>query len=54
MSEELLNESPRGFISAPTWEDIQPTPAEQAELENLWEWLERSRRSVILLGIPKN
>lgn len=42
-------EPDRGFISAPTLKDLKPTPREVALLEELWDWQERSERTVRLL-----
>jgi hypothetical protein len=38
-------ESPRGFITAPTLDQLRPTSEEQAKLRLLWEWLEASKKS---------
>lgn len=45
-------ESPRGFISAPTREQLLPTPRESALLEQLWRWHEQSAKSQIMMGVP--
>lgn len=39
-----INESPKGFVSAPTLEQLQPTKEEQAKLKLLWDWLEHSKQ----------
>ncbi len=49
---EMKSESPRGFITAPTLGQLKPTPREQHLLEVLWDWLEQSKRSPLILGQP--
>lgn len=38
-------ESERGFVSAPTLEQLRPTPEEQQHFEWLWAWLEASKKN---------
>lgn len=38
-------ESPRGFTSAPTPEQLKPTPQEQHLLECLWAWERQGSKS---------
>jgi hypothetical protein len=45
-------ESARGFVSAPTLEELKPTPREAALLDTLWSWQEKSAKSRIVLGQP--
>ncbi|HXT39017.1 MAG TPA: hypothetical protein VN887_03245 [Candidatus Angelobacter sp.] len=45
-------ESARGFISAPTLEELKPTAREVSLLETLWNWQEKSAKSRIVLGQP--
>jgi hypothetical protein len=42
----------RGFISAPTPEQLKPTAREVSLLETLWSWQEKSAKSRIVLGQP--
>ena len=43
-----FEESPRGFISVPTGDQIKLTPEEQAKLEALCRWREDSLKSSLL------
>jgi len=45
-------ESPRGFISVPTLDQLKPTPREKALLKMLWDWQEASAKSTLVLGKP--
>jgi hypothetical protein len=45
-------ESARGFVSAPTLEQLKPTAREVSLLETLWSWQEKSAKSRIVLGQP--
>ena len=40
----------KGFISAPTLDQLQPTPEEQQLLRELLEWQEQSAKSHYILG----
>ena len=50
--EPVGSESPRGFISAPTLEQLRPTREEQEELRRLWEWQEASKRDLTMWDTP--
>lgn len=45
-------EGKRGFITAPTLDDLKPTPQERYLLEMLWQWQEQSSKSPYRLGEP--
>ncbi len=42
----------KGFTSAPTLEQLKPTPRELARMDELIAWQERSAKSTIVLGVP--
>jgi len=42
----------KGFVSAPTGNDLKPTEREAFLLETLWNWHETSAKSAIILGQP--
>lgn len=42
----------KGFISAPTLEQLKMTPSEMARMDQLLEWQKRSEKSTIILGVP--
>jgi len=44
--------SVRGFVSAPTTNDLKPTEREVFLLDILWKWQETSAKSRIVLGQP--
>jgi hypothetical protein len=45
-------ESDKGFVTAPTLEQLRPTPREASLLETLWSWQEQSAKSRVVLGQP--
>lgn len=45
-------ESDKGFVTAPTLEQLRPTPREVSLLETLWSWQEQSAKSRVVLGQP--
>ena len=47
-------EPARGFVSAPTLDQLKPTPRETELLATLWNWQEESAKSCIVLGQPHN
>lgn len=47
-----MSESHRGFITAPTLEQLQPTEREKNLLKVLWDWQEQSKHSQLVLGKP--
>lgn len=49
---EPPQESNRGFVTAPTLEQLRPTPREVSLLETLWSWQEQSAKSRVVLGQP--
>lgn len=49
-----MKESRRGFVKAPSLEQLKPTPEERHLLGVLWDWLEHSKRSKLILGVPLN
>lgn len=51
-AKEFAEESPKGFISAPTLKQLNPTPREAEMLGKLWNWQEQSKKSTIVLGKP--
>jgi hypothetical protein len=48
----MTNESPKGFITAPTLEQLQPTEREKHLLKVLWDWQEQGKKSQLVLGQP--
>lgn len=42
----------RGFVSAPTVDQLRPTEREEFLLNALWNWQEASAKSQIVLGQP--
>jgi hypothetical protein len=42
----------KGFVSAPSGNDLKPTEREAFLLETLWNWHETSAKSAIILGQP--
>lgn len=40
----------KGFITAPTLEQLLPTPDEQARLASLWAWQEQSAKCHYIFG----
>jgi hypothetical protein len=49
---EPPKECNRGFVTAPTLEQLRPTPREVSLLETLWSWQEQSAKSRVVLGQP--
>jgi hypothetical protein len=49
---EKVSEPVRGFVSAPTGEQLKPTEREAFLLETLLRWGETSEKSRIVLGQP--
>lgn len=49
-----MKESPKGFITAPTIDQLKPTTREKHLLKVLWDWLENSKESTVVLGQPDN
>jgi hypothetical protein len=47
-----LKESARGFVTAPSLEELKATPREADLLQTLWSWQEQSAKSRIVLGQP--
>ncbi len=47
-----VSESPRGFVTAPTLDQLKPTERERHLLKVLWDWQEQSAKSQIVLGQP--
>lgn len=45
-------ESTRGFVTAPTMDQLKPTAREVSLLETLWSWQEQSAKSRVVLGQP--
>ena len=45
-------ESPKGFITAPTVDQLKPTLRESWLLEWLWKWQEQSAKSPLVIGRP--
>ena len=52
--EESAAGSDRGFVSAPTADELKPTEREVFLLDTLWKWQETSAKSRIVLGQPLN
>lgn len=50
--EENTAESDRGFVTAPTADQLKPTERETFLLEELCKWQESSAKSRIVLGQP--
>lgn len=53
-AEGLRAGSDRGFVSAPSADELKPTETEVFLLDTLWKWQETSEKSRIVLGQPLN
>jgi hypothetical protein len=52
MVENLEVKTEPMFLSAPTTEDLKPTPTEKALMLNLIYWLDNSAKSYRCIGMP--
>jgi hypothetical protein len=50
---DVHKDKPKMFLSSPSPEDLKPTPEEQELLRGLWDWQQRSAKSVRLVGVPR-